>query len=424
MRLESGEPEYGVGDELAGRYQLRRDLGSGGSGHVFEAVHRFTGSSVAIKLIAADVPRSLRSEVAARLEREARALAGLRHPNIVQALDGGILSDGTPYLVMELLEGRTLEGLLAARGCFGLDDTVAVAWQLCDALEAAHAAGIVHRDVKPSNVVIVRDHRDAEVVKLLDFGTVRVAGAEAKKLTSAGALVGTPAYMSPEQLLALDDIDERSDVYALGITLFECLTGRIPYEGNYPQVLLQVCSGASMPDVLPRQSDVPDALVSVVRRAMLPERADRFHGVGALRDALRAAVPRARRQTSLFAHSPSVEAPGHDQRRRLPRAPYVTPVRFVMGERVIDARTEDISTGGVLVICRHQLPVGSRGVLRLALPIEGTIIGAEVVARWVRAARDQDPEGPRAVGFEFVDVPTHVVASLEKYVGLMCPERG
>src|SRR5215472_4938925 len=143
-----GRPsEFSIGDVIDHRYELRRDLGRGAGGVVFEACHTFTGRTVALKLVAPDVPRNMVGEMRARLLREARALAVLRHPGIVEVLDGGVTSDGTPYLVMEKLEGRTLEGLLTTRGKLSCEDAVATVLQLCDALDVAHRAGVVHRDV-------------------------------------------------------------------------------------------------------------------------------------------------------------------------------------------------------------------------------------------------------------------------------------
>jgi serine/threonine-protein kinase len=416
--------EFAIGDLVDGRYQLRRDLGRGAAGRVFEAVHGFTGRSVALKLVTSDAPPSLRAELHIRLAREARALAAVRHPGVVTVLDGGILPDGMPYLVMEMLEGRTLEGLIAARGRVTVEDTVALGIQLANGLDAAHAAGIVHRDVKPSNVVIVEDHRHREVAKIVDFGIARVAAEEEEKLTSLGALIGTPGYMAPEQLLGQDDIDSRSDVYALGVVLFECLTGRMPYDGTYQRVLLRVCSNEPVPEV--DSPDAPAELVRVVRRAMSKERTERFASMNEMGDALRSSIPaeRLRRDTQFFGPPPTQRAvapaaPPAAQRRKLVRAPYVTPLRLVAGGTVIDGRSEDISTGGVLVICRQACQANQAGTLRFALPMEGTVVTLAVAVRWARAARENDPDGLRAMGVEFVDPPAAVVESLARYVGFM-----
>ncbi len=255
---------------LDGRYQVGRELGAGAAGRVFEAVNLFTGRRVAIKISSKSPLPELRVNHAARLLREAHILASLRHPNIVQAFDGGTV-DGHPYLVMELLEGPTVDDLLTARGRLSVEDTVSMALSLCDALTCAHEAGIVHRDMKPSNVVVTKD-----AVKLLDFGIARVHAHDAPKLTAFGGLLGTPAYMSPEQLLGTADIDPRADIYGLSVMMFECLTGFVPYEGHFPQVLLRVCSTAGVPRVSDVRTDVPAALVATIERGMARERNARF----------------------------------------------------------------------------------------------------------------------------------------------------
>src|SRR6185436_2352458 len=171
---------------------------------VFEAEHLFTGRSVAVKLL--NGKHSGNTESRERLLREARALTLARHPNVVSVLDAGKLDDDMPYLVMELIEGRTLAGILAARQRLAVADAVRVAIQLCEALSAIHERGVVHRDIKPSNVFVARDEIGREVVKLFDFGIATLSGAAPgvadKKLTQIGAVIGTPEYMSPEQLIA------------------------------------------------------------------------------------------------------------------------------------------------------------------------------------------------------------------------------
>jgi serine/threonine protein kinase len=229
--------------------------------------------------------------------------------------------------------------------------------------------------------------------------------------------------MSPEQLLALDDVDKRSDVYALGVTLFECLTGRMPYEGTYQTVLLQVCSTDPVPGIEALEPSTPAALVEVVKRAMSKERGERFPTMREFKRALRGALSSPREQTYFFGpprtEESSLQVSEQSQRRKLVRASYVTPVRLIVGDITIDARTEDISTGGLLVICRQICPTDQPATLRFALPIEGTVVGIAVQVRWVRAARADDPEGPRAIGVEFIDAPADMTASIARYVSYM-----
>jgi serine/threonine-protein kinase len=413
-----------AGDILDGRYQLVRDLGRGAAGVVFEARHLFTGRFVAVKMVVPG-PRSAGiTELRARLQREGRALASVRHPGVVEVLDGGVTLDGVSYVVMEMLEGRTLEGLLAARTKLPVHTTVAVALQLCDALAAVHEAGIVHRDIKPSNIILLRDKDGRERVKLVDFGIAKMEQTDGDKLTGVGAVIGTPAYMSPEQLLALDDVDLTSDVYAVGVTMFECLTGTMPYTGGYPQVLLGVTASQPPPSVRSVAPEVPLALVLVVDRAIAKSRTSRFASVQELAGALEAAVPDARRETTLLGPPPlpRQESPAEAQRRRARRAPYNTPVQLVLHgsqSRTIDGRTEDISEGGILVLSHAECAADQRVAVRFALPMEGKVVSVDAQVRWIRAAPGPHAPGICAMGLEFVDLQSAVRSSIAQYVGLM-----
>jgi serine/threonine protein kinase len=414
-----------VGDVVGDRYELRCELGRGAGGLVFEALHRFTHRSVALKVLAPDLPRRLVREQCARLVREARALASVRHAGIVEVLDGGYLADETPYIVLEKLEGRTLEGLVAARGTLAREDAVAIGLQLSDAVDALHRGGVVHRDIKPGNVFVVRDRDGSERLKLLDFGIARVE--DDAKLTGIGALIGTPAYASPEQLLGME-VDYRTDIYALGMTLFECLSGRLPYDGNYQSILLQVCAENAKParllDFVP---ELGAEIAAVVDRAIARKPEDRFPSALDLGRALYAAAPSARSRTFLLGPPPPPKfgpprAPKvvQNQRRRAPRAPYATPVQLVLeDETIVDGRSEDISEGGMLLVCREAAAAGGVATVRFAPPIEGKVVTLKAHVRWVRAARPSEPQGPRAVGLEFIDLPEATRTSIEQYVNLM-----
>jgi len=226
-------PQLDVGSVVDRRYRLKREIARGGAGAVFEAEHLYTSRPVAIKLLIAEQAEA--SESRQRLLLEARALSVARHPGIVLGLDAGETEDGTPYLVMELLEGRTLEGILAVRRRVAVADAVYIGMQLCDALAAAHERGILHRDIKPSNIFISRSESGREVTKIFDFGIARLPQ-QNLKITQQGAVLGTPEYMAPEQLLAQEDVDARCDIYALGVSLYEALAGTVPFEGNFGEV--------------------------------------------------------------------------------------------------------------------------------------------------------------------------------------------
>jgi serine/threonine-protein kinase len=228
---ESREREVGAqleGSVVAGAYRILRRMGSGATGVIYEAVRLSDGVPVALKLLrAATAHEAVASD---RLRREAEALGLAWHPNVVEVIDHGYLADGTAYLVMELLHGESLAARLQTKRRIPATDLMPIAMQVCDALAAVHAAGVVHRDLKPSNIFLAVERDDPsgpERVKLLDFGIARVEWEETR-ITNTGGPLGTPGYMSPEQEMGNGEIDGRSDLFALGAMLFECLVGEPP----------------------------------------------------------------------------------------------------------------------------------------------------------------------------------------------------
>jgi serine/threonine-protein kinase len=229
-----------VGATIEGRYQVVRRIGEGGMGTVYEVRHSKLGRSFAMKVLRGDVARQ--QNVATRFINEAKAAASIRHPHVVSITDFGYLVDATPFFVMELLVGQTLSQLIKKSGPLELARAHAIVSQIVGALEAAHDAGVVHRDLKPENVFLVRplpgtpsDIEDD--VKIVDFGAAKVLGTS--RITKTGIVFGTPHYMSPEQASG-QPVDHRADVYALGVIMYEMLTGRVPFEADtYMGVLSQ-----------------------------------------------------------------------------------------------------------------------------------------------------------------------------------------
>ena len=429
-----------IGTTVDRRYLLKREIARGGAGAVFEAEHLYTKRSVALKLLLPE-QRSA-AEPRARLLREALALTAARHPGVVAALDAGETEDGTPYLVLELLEGRSLEGILAVRRRISAAEVAWVGACVCDALAAAHARGIVHRDIKPSNVFVARDEQGREVVKVFDFGVARVP-TEKTKLTQDGALLGTPEYMAPEQLLARD-VDGRTDLYAVGVTLYECLAGVVPFEGNFGEVLLKA-STEPVPPLRQKVAELTPEFAAVIERALSREPDARFPDASALAQALRKAAPTLAPgsllgirqgpppvpQRPLATPAAGAEASGRvsvpgvprpvpvppplpPTRRRFPRAPYVTPVRIYHGETVLDGRSEDVSVGGLLVLAPQAFEQAELVKVRFALPMTGRVIEIGATARWVKAA------GVRgAVGLQFSSLPTDAHEVIDRYVTMM-----
>jgi serine/threonine protein kinase len=219
-----------IGRVLADRYRVERLLGSGGMGSVYRAEHVLMKKAVALKVLHREM--TYHPEVVARFEREAVAAARIDHPNVAAAMDCGKLEDGSFYIVLEYVDGKSLRALID-EGPIALDRALGIAAQMSEGLAAAHAAGIVHRDLKPDNVMLVTQGGNQDFAKILDFGIAKVDGPEGtpesqRALTRIGAVMGTAGYMSPEQALG-QSVDQRADMYAFGVVLYEMVAGRMPY---------------------------------------------------------------------------------------------------------------------------------------------------------------------------------------------------
>lgn len=221
------QPEPLVGSLIDGRYEVKAVLGHGGMGIVYAVRHGRLGRELALKVLRKDLSRD--TDLCKRFIQEARTAAAVDHPGIVQITDFGVLTSGQPYFVMELLQGCSLSRLMAEVRPLPLDRMIPIIEQLIDALGAAHAVQVIHRDLKPDNVQIITDSTGRDVVKILDFGLARVAGAS--RLTKQGFVFGTPHYMSPEQAQG-DTVDHRADIYSLGVLMYELTTGRVPFDAD------------------------------------------------------------------------------------------------------------------------------------------------------------------------------------------------
>jgi serine/threonine-protein kinase len=273
-----------LGTVLRGKYRLDRVLGVGGMAVVYVATHR-NQKQFAVKMLHPEL--SSREDLRARFLREGYAANSVRHPGSVAVLDDDTAEDGAAFLVMELLEGEALEAVWEkAGGRLPVDAVLGIGWQLLDVLASAHANGIVHRDVKPANLFLTRDGQ----VKVLDFGIARVrdAAMTAASMTGTGIVLGTPAFMAPEQALArANDIDARTDVWASGATLFTLLTGQSVHVGeNAPQIMILAATTPprSLASVAPW---LPAPVVSVIDRALAFDKAMRWQDAASMRDTLR-----------------------------------------------------------------------------------------------------------------------------------------
>lgn len=384
-----GRSSYEKGAIVDGRYEMLRDLGdesNQGTGSLWEVRNVRTARR---SLLALAVRSEDGEENAAAIRREQKALARITHPGAVELRDAGTTELGDPYIVLEPLEGRTLDGLVAARTKLLPDDACAVVIQLADVLAAAHAAGVVHRHVVPENVVVARDGYGLERVKLTSWGRATVTIGEVK----------------------LADI--REDLMALGVCAFEALTGKRPKAG-------EDLTGA-------KAAGIPEWLVPVMQRALAHD-ATAFESAKDFAHALQEMAPRARERTQLLEASPRARdaisgkppaIPGPEQ-RRFARAPYRTPVRIeVPGLGTVDGRSEDISGGGLLVVSRGSLKGGTEVTVRFALPIDGRVVSETARVKWSRATRSDETSGLSAIGVEIPAPTPETLRQIERYVSLM-----
>jgi len=266
---------------FANRYEVKELLGTGGMGVVYRAFDRELQEPVAIKTLR---PEVLADGVALeRFKQEIRLARSIAHRNVVRTYDLGEVN-GTYYLTMEYVEGTSLKQLIASRGRLPVPVTATIGKQLCRALEVAHEQGVIHRDIKPHNIVV----DPTGFLKVMDFGIARLANPpQGQGLTREGMSIGTPDYMSPEQLSGME-LDARSDLYSAGVVLFECLTGRLPFEANTMYALIAKHIEQPPPDPRTLNAEVPEALANVIMKAMAKEPADRYQSAAQMHDALAA----------------------------------------------------------------------------------------------------------------------------------------
>jgi eukaryotic-like serine/threonine-protein kinase len=276
------------GGIIAGKYRVDRVLGSGGMGIVVAATHVELDQRVAIKLLR---PEHLaRGGAVERVLREARAAVKIASLHVARVYDVGTLDDGVPFIVMELLEGCDLAQLLCAEGHIPVEDAAAWIIQACDALARAHALGIVHRDLKPANLFLASLPDESTSIKVLDFGISKyaagVSGRVEEGLTSTTALLGSPVYMSPEQLESTRDVDARTDIWSLGVILYELVTGAHPFVADTLPQLCKKIAEREAPPLRDALKDAPEALEGIVTRCLRKRREDRFPDVQSLAAAL------------------------------------------------------------------------------------------------------------------------------------------
>jgi tRNA A-37 threonylcarbamoyl transferase component Bud32 len=281
-----------VGRVIAGKYEVTQRIGGGGVADVYEAVHQRLNQRVAIKVLRKEFSRF--PAITHRFLTEGRAASAVKHPGIVQVFDVDQLDTGELYIVMELLQGDELSVALERDQQLEPERAVDIALQILDALDAAHGAGVVHRDLKPENVLLLLDAGGNEKVKIIDFGVARLEreGPAALRKTAEGTIVGTPYYVSPEQARGEQNLDHRTDIYAVGILLYEMLTGELPYTGTSVQAIIKKVLEDPFPRVRATDPSVPEALEAAILKATSRRREDRQASAAEFGRELRAAVGR------------------------------------------------------------------------------------------------------------------------------------
>ena len=278
---------------LAGKYSVERVLASGGMGVVVCARHLQLGERVALKLLRPEVLTS--ADAVARFDREARAAVKIKSEHVARIIDVGRLENGAPYMVMEYLEGRDLAQWLEQRGPLPVEQAVELVLQACEAIAEAHVLGIIHRDLKPANLFCI-ERSGLPSIKVLDFGISKLTGTSAPvgdmSMTRTQSLMGSPFYMSPEQMQSIRTIDVRSDIWALGVILFELVSQRLPFNGDgIPELAVNIMS-APTPALRAFCPDAPPLLEQVIQKCLEKERANRYANVAELAQALVGLAPK------------------------------------------------------------------------------------------------------------------------------------
>jgi serine/threonine-protein kinase len=281
IALETSEDSL-LGTTLAGKYRIEERLNEGGMGTVYRATHVLMEKTVAIKVLRPSLAAD--EKIVARFSREARAASRISHPNALSVTDFGEDENGIVFLVMEFLSGRTLKQVIRDDGPLPLPRVVEIVRQVGDALHAAHQQGVVHRDLKSDNIMLV-DTMAADHAKVLDFGIAMINepdGARDAGLTAPNLVIGTPQYMSPEQCSQEGEIDARSDIYSLGVILYEMFVGHVPFTADSPTMVMMKHLQEPVPSVLDERSDLPASIGRVIARAMAKLPANRYQTVAEL----------------------------------------------------------------------------------------------------------------------------------------------
>lgn len=385
-----------VGSVILDRYRIESVLGTGGMGRVYLATHVALGTRVAVKVLSSDDDPTAED----RFRREAELMAKVRHPNVVSVLDFGFTNEAMPCIVMEYVDGFSLEDHLRREGAIAWGDACTVTLGVLAGLEAVHGAGIMHRDLKTSNVLLVEG--DIERPKLIDFGIAKPLDPTAIQgaLTRTGILVGTPAFMAPEQLVGAK-VDHRADLYAAGLIWYECATGTLLFEGDeFSELLRRVREPAPVPVAPASLPEIPDAVADVVLSALATDPADRPPDARSFAARLRAAtrlgrgsrppMPADRRSSPPMTRPPTSLAPAATRGRFLVAA-VLPPTRLALAEErrwlsdQLGDRARGFSLGAQVWIALQSAPGTEVDARRDATELSRAVMdhfGPTAIASW------------------------------------------
>jgi len=345
-----------IGTTLDGKFVLEEKIGEGGMGKVYRATHLRMKHTVALKILH---PELSSDEIALeRFRREAQAAVLIHHPNAIAVTDFGVTNDtGMAYLVMEFLEGLELREKINREHQLGYEETFYITYQTCLALQAAHAKGIIHRDLKPDNIWLLRTEDGMEQVKVLDFGIAKLlSNAEENQLTQQGMIIGTPYYMSPEQCRG-EELDARSDIYSLGVIIYEMLTGRVPFKATTPMAVALKHNSEPPPPLHDLRPDIPPSIEEVVLRALGKRRRDRQLSALALSQEFQLALYKADIDLKFLGSNTMSSAYPTTQMMNISPIPPlpagINPPNSAEGARPVEFRSDEVSDSSVMPMPRE-----------------------------------------------------------------------
>jgi serine/threonine-protein kinase len=406
------------GETIVGKYLVERVLGAGGMGVVVAARHERLGQRVAIKFVRNEAARD--ANAVARFLREARAAATLSSEHVAKVLDVGELEGGAPFMVMEYLAGVDLGEVLRKKGPLPIPEAIGAVLQACEALAEAHAMGIVHRDLKPSNLFVTKRPDGSPLIKVLDFGISKTIDVDAQAagqgLTVSGSVMGTPAYMSPEQLRAPKTVDARTDIWALGVVLYELLTGKNPFAAEgMGETFARIVSEPAAP-IRRVRPEVPVGLGAAIAQCLERRVQRRFQNVGVLASKL---LPYAPPEAALSVErivrivGAATTTPGSDETATASGILGALPLGGTESSDTDESQPRARTDSAWQSSGPGRLPFRRRRARILVTGAAGLAIGAVAVGAWVQRGRIQNPTGSSTPQVQSsLAVPAPVVSSL------------